>query len=316
MLMYIWLIVGFLLLVKGADFFVEGSSSVAKNLRVPSIIIGLTIVAFGTSCPEAAVSITASMQNKNAMALSNVVGSNIFNLLVVVGASACIKPIKVDTGMLKREYPFSIIVAAILLLVSADVWVRGDGRSNVVGRFAGLFLLLLFIGFVIYMVFSALKNRTAEEEDLKVLSMPKSIIFIIGGMIAIIIGGQLVVNSATDIARQFGLSETLIGLTIVALGTSLPELVTSMVAARKGESDLALGNVVGSNIFNILLVLGASAVLSPVEVGIASIYDIILLIVFSIFVYLLCFTRKKVGRVEGLAMLAAYAGYMIYIIQR
>ena len=315
MMMYVWLIVGFVLLVKGADFFVDGSSSVAKILRVPSIIIGLTIVAFGTSCPEAAVSITASIEGKNAISLGNVIGSNIFNLLVVTGASAVLMPITVDRGMLKREFPFSIIVAAILLAFAADTMLRGM-ETNAVGRGAGIVLLILFVLFVAFMVWSALKNRTESQEEYKTMSVTRSLIYIVGGLAAIIIGGQLVVDSATEIARTFGLSETLIGLTIVAMGTSLPELVTSIVAAVKGESDLALGNVIGSNIFNILLILGASATIAPLSVGIEIIYDTVILIVMSIVVYIMAFGKKKIGRLEGAIMLLGYAVYMAYIIMR
>ncbi len=315
MMMYVWLIVGFVLLVKGADFFVDGSSSVAKILRVPSIIIGLTIVAFGTSCPEAAVSITASIEGKNAISLGNVIGSNIFNLLVVTGASAVLMPITVDRGMLKREFPFSIIVAVILLAFAADTMLRGM-ETNAVGRGAGIVLLILFVLFVAFMVWSALKNRTESQEEYKTMSVTRSLIYIVGGLAAIIIGGQLVVDSATEIARTFGLSETLIGLTIVAMGTSLPELVTSIVAAVKGESDLALGNVIGSNIFNILLILGASAIIAPLSVGIEIIYDTVILIVMSIVVYIMAFGKKKIGRLEGAIMLLGYAVYMAYIIMR
>ena len=314
-MMYVWLIVGFILLIKGADYFVDGSSSVAKIFRVPSIIIGLTVVAFGTSCPEAAVSITASIEGKNAISLGNVIGSNIFNLLVVTGASAVVMPMAVDKKMLKREFPFSILVAVILLAFAADTLLRGK-ETNAVGRGAGIALLILFVLFVGFMVWSALKNRTQSQEEYKTLSLTRSILYIILGLAAIIVGGQLVVDSATDIARTFGLSETLIGLTIVAMGTSLPELVTSIVAAVKGESDLALGNVIGSNIFNILLILGASATIAPLSVEIEIIYDTIILIGMSVVVYIMAFGKKRIGRIEGLIMLLGYAAYMTYIIMR
>ena len=307
-MMYVWLIIGFVLLVKGADFFVEGSSSVAKTLRVPSIIIGLTIVAFGTSCPEAAVSITASLENKNAMALSNVVGSNIFNLLVVTGFSAAIAGINVDKEILKRELPLSVIVTAVLL----GMCLMGGS----IGTIDGLLLLIGFVGFVVYMVVSALKNRTEAEENVKVLPMWLSLIYIAGGMAAIVFGGDKVVENASAIAREFGLSETLIGLTIVSMGTSLPELVTSIVAATKNESDLALGNVVGSNLFNILMVLGAAGAISPVAVGMESIYDMIILIVLSLGVIVMAWKSKKINPIGGIALLVIYAIYLAYIILR
>lgn len=314
-MMYVWLIVGFILLVKGADYLVDGSSSLAKIFRVPSVIIGLTIVAFGTSCPEAAVSITASIEGKNAISLGNVVGSNIFNLMVVTGASAVVKPILVDKGILKREFPFSILVAAVLLICSADTMILG-AESNTIGRGEGVLLLILFFLFVGVMVWSALKNRTEAGEEYKTMSLAKSLFCIVLGLAAVIVGGQLVVDSATDIARTFGLSETLIGLTIVAMGTSLPELMTSIVAAAKGESDLALGNVVGSNIFNILLILGASSAIVPLSVGTEIIYDTAILIGMSVIVYFMALHQKRIGRVKGLIMLLGYAAYMVYIIMR
>ncbi len=311
MMMYVWLIVGFILLVKGADFFVDGSSSVAKTLRVPTLIIGLTIVAFGTSCPEAAVSITASMAGKNDMAFSNVVGSNIFNLLVVVGASALIHSVRVDKGMIKREFPLSIFVT-VLILIFALPMLGGD-----IGRVEGVILLIIFAIFVGIMIKSALDNRTeAPDEDVKILPIWLSIIYIVGGMAAIIVGGNVVVDSATSIALSFGMTETLVGLTIVALGTSLPELVTSIVAAKKGESDLALGNAVGSNIFNILFVLAAAAVISPVKVGMESLFDTAFLIVFSVIVLLMIWKDRMVVRWKGEIMIGMYLAYMVYFIVR
>ena len=311
MMMYVWLIVGFVLLVKGADFFVDGSSSIAKTLRVPSLIIGLTIVAFGTSCPEAAVSITASMAGKNDMAFSNVVGSNIFNLLVVVGASALIHSVYVDKGMLKREFPLSIFVAILILIFALPI-LGGD-----ISRVEGILLLIIFAGFVGMMIRSAFNNRTeAPDEEIKVLPVWQSLIYIVGGIAAIVLGGNVVVDSATDIALSFGMTETLVGLTIVALGTSLPELVTSIVAARKGESDLALGNAVGSNLFNILFVLASAATISPVKVGMESLFDTAFLIVFSIIVLIMVWKDQMVVRWKGEIMILMYLAYMVYIIMR
>jgi cation:H+ antiporter len=321
MLKYLLLVLGFVLLVKGADFFVEGSSSVAKILKIPSLIIGLTVVAFGTSMPEASVSVTAALAGKNELALSNVIGSNMFNLLVVVGASALIKPLVVQQSIVKKEFPFSILITALLLVFSVDSWIRGGG-SNEVSQLDGIILLLFFILFLYSTVKSALASRqnakiyNNDEEEIKVLSPVVSIIYIIGGIAAIIIGGNLVVDSATKIALAFHLSETLIGLTIVAIGTSLPELVTSVVAAFKGESDIALGNVVGSNIFNLALILGSSAAITPVAVSILSIYDLIFLIGISVLSYIFAVGGRKINRMEGLLMLFIYVGYTYYIIIR
>lgn len=309
---YILLVVGFVLLIKGADFFVEGSSSVAKRLRVPSMIIGLTIVAMGTSLPECSVSISAALAGANELAISNAVGSNIFNLMVVCGLCALFYPLPVQKSTLKGEFPFSIIVALLLM---------GFGTTGMlVGHMEGAVLLVAFIIFLFWMLQSARKARaegTAELEDnYEILPVWKCIVFIVGGMLAIIVGGDFVVDAATAIAKNFGLSENLIGLTIVACGTSLPELVTSVVAAKKNEVDMALGNVIGSNIFNILFVLGIAAAISPITFIQENIIDIIVLVVVSLIVWVMGWTKQKLVRWEGIVMLAIYAGYLVYICQR
>jgi len=309
---YVLLVIGFLLLIKGADFFVEGSASVAKKLHVPTMIIGLTIVAMGTSAPECAVSISASLQGSNAIAISNVVGSNIFNLMVVCGFCALFTPLVVHAKTLKQEFPFSILVVVVMLAAGYF------GRQ--LGRIDGIIMLALFVFFLIWMVKSALKaradNEIIEEEDVKDLGNLQCVIYIIGGIIAIIFGGDMVVDSATEIARTFGLSENLIGLTIVAFGTSLPELVTSMVAAKKGEVDMALGNVIGSNIFNILLVAGATAVVSPMVFSIENIIDLVILIVMSLLVWSFASSKKSIKKSEGIFMLIIYVAYIVYICNR
>lgn len=312
------LVIGFVLLIKGADYFVEGSSSVAKKFKVPSLIIGMTIVAMGTSLPELAVSVTASMAGNNTLAVSNVAGSNIFNLMVVCGACALFAPLAIEKNTLMKEFPFSILCA--LLVVMGYL-----GMS--LGRVDGVILLVIFAVYLFWMIQSAKKARTAgdkleaeeealAEEEIKILPMWKCIVFIIGGMIAIKFGGDFVVDGASAIAAGFGLSQTLIGLTIVALGTSLPELVTSIVAARKDEVDMALGNVIGSNIFNILLILGVAAAISPVTFLMENIIDIIILIIMSVVVWGFAWTSKKVNRKEGIIMLLMYAVYMVYICMR
>ncbi|WP_304969617.1 calcium/sodium antiporter [Romboutsia ilealis] len=277
---YILLLIGFALLVKGADYFVDGSSNIAKKLRIPSLIIGLTIVAFGTSAPEAAVSITASINGQNGMAIGNVIGSNIFNLLMVIGASGIIKPLLVEKSILSREFPFTLLISIILIILSSDI-LFFNSSINTINRIDGIILLILFIVFLYYLINSAMKNRkeslcdteTSADLDMsniksieKSNTMIKSILISVIGIAAIIFGGNLVVDSASNIASSFGVNDQLIGLTIVSIGTSLPEFVTSIIAATKGESDLALGNVLGSNIFNILFVIGASALISPMTV--------------------------------------------------
>lgn len=312
------LLVGFVFLVKGADFFVEGSSSVAKRLKVPSIIIGLTIVAMGTSLPEAAVSVTASLQGANSLAISNAIGSNIFNLMVVIGVCAVLTPVAVQSVTIKRDIPFSVICALLLLVLG--VW------GMTLGHIDGIVLLVLFAGFIGVMIRSALRasksGQAVEDESveaaeaIEILSVWKCLLFIIGGGAAIAVGGDVVVESARNIAGALGMDDTLIGLTVVSVGTSLPELVTSIVAAKKKEVDMALGNAIGSNIFNILFVLGLAGAISPVGFIAENIIDIVILLVFSLVVWLLAFTKKKLTKGEGFLMVFLYVAYVVYIVMR
>ena len=331
---YLQLIGGFILLIVGADIFVEGSSSIAKMLKIPAIIIGLTVVAFGTSMPEASVSINASLAGENSIAISNVIGSNIFNLLVVLGASALICPVHTNETAVKKEIPYSILATIVLgvLLCFGVSYAAEAAEANgffaklatagfTLGRIGGLVLLVLFAIYMYWQISGALKARRQggdeqEESATKATSPMMAIEMIILGVVGIIIGGNLVVDGATVIAQEFGMSQTFIGLTIVAVGTSLPELVTSMVAAKKGESDLALGNVIGSNIFNVVFILGFSAVVSPMTVNVLAIYDIIVLVAISAVSLIFCKTKNKVSRAEGGIMLLMYAAYFVYILVR
>lgn len=319
---YILLILGFVLLIKGADFFVDGSSSVAKLLKVPSIIIGLTVVAFGTSMPELSVSVTAALLGNNDLAVSNVLGSNIFNLLVVLGCCAVIHPVETDESLLKKEFPFSIFITVILLLLNSDFSIAKvlSGKGTfVLGRLGGALFLVLFAVFLTATVKSALASRKKQkdsEEEYEMMPPLKSGIFIVGGLAGIALGGDLVVDSASNIAEYFGLSQTFIGLTIVALGTSLPELVTSMVAAKRGETGLAVGNVVGSNIFNILLILGTSSVITPIHLDITAVYDTVILLAASVIVYAAAHSKREIERKEGLLFLLVYAAFFAYILLR
>ena len=305
-MMYLILIVGMLFLVKGADFFVDGSASVAKILKVPSLIIGLTIVALGTSLPEASVSITAGMAGNNELALSNVVGSNIFNTLVVVGCSAMIAPFVIHRDIVKRDLIINLIVSVALCAFMFD---------GVLSRLDGILLLIGLVAFMLILIRSALRYRV-EEETVEALPIGKSIILIIIGVAAIILGGNFVVSGASDIARQWGMSDTLIGLTIVSIGTSLPELVTSVVAARKGESSLSLGNAIGSNILNILFILGISGTLTPIAVIPENIIDVAVLIGVALFVLILARFNDKMTRMKAAVFIGLYAIYMAYIIAR
>ena len=308
------LIVGFVFLVKGADLFVEGSSSVAKKLRIPSLIIGLTIVAMGTSLPETAVSVSASMQGNNAVAVSNVVGSNIFNLLVVVGVCAIMTPVAVAKDALVKDIPTSLAAAVLLLGLGVGV------TAMTLGRIEGVIMAVLFICYIATMVITAMKARKAgkavEEEEIKLLPIWQCVVYIVIGIAGIALGGDWVVDGASTIASAFGISQNIIGLTIVAVGTSLPELVTSVVAARKNEVDMALGNAVGSNIFNILMVLGIASLISPITISMLDVFDIICLIGVTIAVWIMAWTRKRLDRKEGIIMVAVYAAYMVYICLR
>lgn len=303
---YLLLIVGFVLLIKGADFFVDGASSIAAKLKVPSLIIGLTVVSLGTSLPEAAVSVSASLSGNNGISLGNVIGSNIFNLLVVVGVSSMILPISTDRDILRRDMPINIAITAVLCVLLID------GHLS---RLDAAILLVLFATYMFILIRSALKNRT-EEDETKVLSWTKSLIFVVAGAAAIIFGGDLVVDSATTIATNLGMGETLVGLTIVAVGTSLPELVTSIIAAKKGDSGIAMGNVVGSNIFNILFILGMAGVIQPMTADSAFFIDTGILIGVSLIMLVFAFTKRKTSRPEGAISALLYIAYMAYIIMR
>ena len=303
---YLLLIICFVLLIKGADFFVEGSSSLARFLKIPSVIIGLTIVAMGTSAPEASVSINAALAGNNDIAVSNIIGSNIFNGLVVVGICAFISGFKTNKDILKRDMPVNILITAILCVMIAD------GRLS---RLEGILLLSGMIFYIVNMIFSALKTRSSCPDE-KSMPLYKSLIFIAGGLVAVIFGGNLVVNNASQIAVSFGVSQNFIGLTIVAIGTSLPELVTSIVATRKGDSGLALGNAIGSNIFNILFILGMSATISPLHILSESVIDCAILLVSGILLFVFAYTRKSMNRTEGAICVLSYIGYTAYLFIR
>lgn len=303
---YILLILGFVLLVKGADFFVDGASSIAAKLKVPSLIIGLTVVSIGTSLPEAAVSISASLSGNNGISLGNVIGSNIFNLLMVVGISALILPVPTDRDILKRDMPVNIAITAILFLMLLD------GTLN---RYDAIILLVMLVAYMFILIRSALKNRV-EGDETKVLSWAKSVIFTVCGAVAIIIGGDLVVDNASAIAISLGMGDTLVGLTIVAFGTSLPELVTSVVAAKKGDSGIAMGNVVGSCIFNILFILGMAGVIQPMAAESAFLIDTGILLGITGLMLFFAATGKKTNRAEGAISVLLYAAYTAYIIMR
>ena len=303
------LFISFVLLIKGADIFVDGSASLAKSLNVPSLIIGLTIVAFGTSAPELAVSTTAAMQGSNEIAVSNVIGSNIFNLLVVLGSCALFNSIPVESKVLKRDIPFSILITAFLLAASYK-------SDMIITRVIGIILLVLFVSYLGVLIYSSRHSDEQTEEGNSDNPLWKSILFIVLGAAMIIIGGRFAVSSAKAIALAAGMSETLVGLTIIATGTSLPELITSIVAARKGEVSLAIGNAVGSNIFNVLLILGVSSVIRSIQLTNESLLDMIALIGISVMTLVFAVSGKKINRAEGAVMLFAYVAYVVFAATR
>lgn len=304
------LIAGFALLIKGADFFVDGASGIADKFGIPQIIIGLTIVALGTSAPEAAVSITAAFNQNTGVAIGNVIGSNILNILIILGVTSCIIPLAVQKNTLRYEIPFVIFITVLLVVMG--------GLLGELGLIAGIILLAVFALFFVYLIRTS-KNGGGEEES----EEPKKkkpvwllILMTLLGLVGIVLGSDFTVDGATVIAKTFGMSDRLIGLTIVALGTSLPELVTSIVAGKKGNSDIAVGNVVGSNIFNILFVLGLTAVICPIPYEPKFIIDGIIAIAAAILL-LLCIIfdkEKKIRRWGGITMLVCYAGYFVYLI--
>ena len=298
----IMLIVGFVLLVKGADFFVDGASSIAARYGIPQLVIGLTIVAMGTSFPEAAVSITAALKGSAGITIGNVIGSNILNVAIILGLASIIVPIRIKKSTIKRELPFSMIITILLVLF---------GLNGKVSRLDGILLWIAFL-FYLYYVYQMSKH-SQEQEDIKVMSLGKSLIYVVVGLACILFGSDLAVDGATQIARIFGMSERFIGLTIVALGTSLPELVTSVSAAKKGNADIAIGNIVGSNIFNILFVVGTSALIIPVPFETRFIVDGIMAFVVLLVLWLCVRKNKVLERKQGILLLGIYLGYFIYL---
>ena len=327
---YILLIVGFVLLIKGADIFVDSSSSIAKQLKIPSLIIGLTIVAFGTSAPEAAVSIVASINNQNGMAVGNVIGSNIFNILIVAGISGFIKTLSVDKAVISKELPFLLLTSMLLFVLTNDISLQNTS-TIVLSRGDGIVLLMFFIIFMYSLISDSLKSSSSEfsitsdaninlrgnisaKKQINIKAMIKEIAFSIIGITLIIIGSQVVVNSSSTIAYNFGVSDQLIGLTIVSIGTSLPEFVTSIIASIKGESSIALGNVIGSNIFNILFVLGASAFISPLTIDPILFIDLLFMIFVTLLAYLFAIKKSDINKKESFILMILYICYMAYLL--
>ncbi len=315
MLTYVLFIIGFIFLIKGADLLVDGASSIAKKLNIPCIVIGLTIVAFGTSMPELVVNIFASINGNTDIAIGNVLGSNIVNIFLILGVSALIYPIKSQKNTTWKEIPFSLLAAIVIGFMANDYLIDKHSFSGL-SRIDGLVLLSFFAIFMYYTINMAFNGDDSCENNSTVYSYLKSILFIILGLISLVLGGKWIVDGATLIAHLFGLSESVIGLTVVAIGTSLPELATSVVAARKKQSDIAIGNVVGSNIFNIFFVLGTSAVIKPLPFSITSNIDIIVTIFASLFLFVIMFIGHKhtIQRRQAIEMIVIYIAYISYLL--
>lgn len=304
LLQIILLCVGFFMLVKGADLFVDGSSGIATKFKIPQLVIGLTIVAMGTSAPEAAVSITAALKGNADITVGNIVGSNILNILIILGISALITPLMVAKSTIKAEIPFMILITFLLL---------GVGYDGTIGLLEGIILLVVFLIYLGYLFLLALKDRDKQDEDIKEISVAKALIWTVVGLFLIVFGSNVTVDAATKIAQVLGLSERFIGLTIVALGTSLPELFTSVSAARKGNADIAIGNIVGSNIFNILFVIGVSASIIPVPFAVGFRFDTIVAVVAAVLLLVCSLKDNQLKRWAGPVFLLTYAVYFAMI---
>lgn len=309
------LLVGFVALILGAVKLVDAASSLAAKLGVPSIVIGLTIVAFGTSAPEMVVNVFASVQGSSEMVLGNVLGSNIFNVFGILGVCAIMAPLTVKSNTTWLEIPMSLLAAISVLVLGADIFLDGT-TVNFLSRVEGVILLLFFAVFLVYNLTVAKKGNTDEEIETYDYSNAKAILFIVLGMAGLIIGGRLIVDNAVEIAEAIGLSERVIGLTVVSIGTSLPELATSIVAVRRKNVDIAIGNVVGSNIFNIFLILGISIVITPFTLSDNALFDILVNILASVLLFVFVFTGKgrRLERWEGVILVTAYIGYVTYLL--
>ncbi|QSE99333.1 calcium/sodium antiporter [Fulvivirga lutea] len=319
MMVYILFVLGFVFLIKGADWLVDGASNIAQKYNVSQMIIGLTIVSFGTSLPELLVNINASVTGNPELAIGNIFGSNIANILLILGVSALITPLPITKNIYFSEIPFSL-VATLLVGFLANAALFTDERSLALSRLDGIILLVFFVLFMgyIYVVFKSDKSELTKETTVSTQPMGKSLLLILAGLVGLYFGGDWVVNGATVIAEQFGLSQTFIGLTVVAIGTSLPELFTSAVAAFKKNTDIAVGNVVGSNIFNLLWILGVSAVIRPLPFDVASNTDIVMIIFSSTLLIFAVAVGKgaRIVRWEGALFVAVYVAYIVYLVYR
>ncbi|NJM93471.1 MAG: calcium/sodium antiporter [Cytophagales bacterium] len=316
MLNVLLLVIGFVTLIKGADFLVDGASSVARRYGISELAIGLTIVAFGTSAPELVVSVISGINGHNEVALGNVIGSNIFNLLLILGVTGLVYPLTVQGQTVQKEIPLSLLAAIMVFFLANDQFFS-SGAVNQISRWDSAVLLVFFFIFMAY-VYSTIKPEEVSKGPEKTYTTGKAVLFIVLGLVGLIFGGKLVVDNAVEMARDLGMSEKLIGLTIVAVGTSLPELATSVVAALKKNSDIAVGNIIGSNIFNVFFILGISGLVLPIAYNPALNLDIYILMGATVMLYVFMYTFKnhKLDRVEAGIMLACYLVYSVFIFWR
>lgn len=309
----IYLLLGFIIIIKGSDMLVDGSVNLAKFLKIPTLVIGLTIVAIATGVPEIAISISSSLKGSNGLLLGNLLGSNIFNILFILGLIAIIKPLYIKKEIILKNYAFALLSCLVLFIISYDIYF-GDSLVNLVTRTEGI-LLLCFAGIFLYStVLEATLDKNIKVEKGKFSF--KDILYIVVGIVLIGLSAEVIVNSAVNISKWLGIGEDLIGLTIIAVGTNLPELVTSIVAVRKGEVDIAIGNLVGTNIYNIFLILGLAATINPIVISSNAFIDIIVLAITSFIVYIFIQHKKDINRKEGIIMILLYIIYIVYVVIR
>lgn len=317
--MYIFeILIGIVLLSYGAYILTEGASAVARKLKVSDFLIGLTIVAVGTSLPELVVSVTSAVNGSDDIALGNVVGSNVFNVFVILGLTALIKPLKFENVNVKRDIPLYLVVAILFFVVASDKLI-GLGGENSISRIEGVVMLLLYVVFILYMIRKS-RNISADNDDTakkpKEIKLWRSTLMIIGGLLGLVVGSELFLGGSIEVAHLFGVSDAVIGIVLVAVGTSLPELATSFVAALRGNNEIALGNILGSNMANILLILGLSATITPLSLGGINYVDLSLVIVSALALLLAAFTfkKKKLDRIEGAIFLSVYIAYVLMLL--
>ena len=320
---FLWIIVGVALVLWGADRLTEGASALARRMKVPEIVIGLTIVAAGTSAPELFVSLVSALKGTPDMAVGNVVGSNIFNTMLIVGCAAMVTPIVISKSTVKKDMPFAVLAAALLLIACLDSWPSFHPGGNLVNSISGNVIsrvdgIMLLVGFVVFMVYTfrvaMAKNDASQVADTEAVNVWKSLLLLVVGLGCLIFGSNLFVDSATSVARELNISEGVIGLTIVAGGTSLPELATSVVAARKGQSAIAIGNVIGSNVFNVLLILGLTATITPMQLEGITLVDLSVMMVSILMVWAFSYTKYTVARWEGAVLCLCFLGYMGWLL--